>query len=189
MNTREAVKIILSNLEDDDAAIFTTGYISRYAFDIKDRDANFYMIGSMGLLSSVGLGIALNSDRKVFIFDGDGSILMDLGTMAMIASQKAHNLIHIALDNRVYNSTGGQPTISRNVDLSSLAKACGYKRTLKINSINELNKNCASIFSGSGPIFLHLKIRDKTPIGAGRITIDPWALSARFRNEITGKLR
>ena len=110
MNRSQALKIILPNLEESDLCIFTTGFISRRAFAIKDRKANFYMIGSMGLVSSLGLGIALNTNKKVIIFDGDGSLLMDMGTMAMIANYKPENLFHIALDNEVYNSTGGQPT-------------------------------------------------------------------------------
>lgn len=185
MNTRQAIEIILSRLREDDIALFTTGYISRHAFSIKDRDANFYMIGSMGLLSSVGLGIALSSDKKVFIFDGDGSALMDMGAMAMIASHKAPNVVHIVLDNRSYMSTGGQPTISKNIDFSYVAQACGYKRSLKISSVNQLGKSFPGILSGSGPVFLHLKTRDESPVDAGRVSIGPEALSRRLINKIT----
>ena len=85
MNSSDAINIILDNLKDGDIAVSTTGFISRRIFALKDRDANFYMIGSMGLVSAVGLGIALNSRKRVVVLDGDGSALMDMGTMAMIA--------------------------------------------------------------------------------------------------------
>ena len=121
MNRREAIKMIFDKLDDEDIALFTTGMISREAFGIKDRGMNFYMIGSMGLLSSVALGIALNTTKKVFIFDGDGSALMDLGTMSMFGAVSPKNLVPIVLDNESYLSTGGQPTISSKMVLLRLS--------------------------------------------------------------------
>ena len=93
--------------------ISANGFISRDLFEVCDKSSNFYMIGSMGLASSIGLGVALKNPRKsVFIFDGDGNILMNLGSLTTIASQKPKNLIHVVFDNSVHESTGGQPTNS-----------------------------------------------------------------------------
>ena len=80
--------------------------ISREAFNIRDRAENFYMIGSMGLLTALGLGLALQSPAwRIWVIEGDGSALMSLGTLPLIATLRAHNLIHVVLDNEVYEST------------------------------------------------------------------------------------
>ena len=106
----EAVKTVLSGLKGNEFIVSTTGMISRELYDIKEDDnKNFYMIGSMGCASSFALGVALQqNDKKVVIFDGDGALLMKLGTLATIGHYKPANLIHILFDNESYESTGGQ---------------------------------------------------------------------------------
>ena len=131
MTRHEALEHILAPLSDRDLALFTTGMISREAFNIRDRAENFYMIGSMGLLNALGLGLALQSPAwRIWVIEGDGSALMSLGTLPLIATMRVPNLIHVVLDNEVYESTGGQPTISSEVDLAALAEAAGYARVL-----------------------------------------------------------
>mgnify|MGYP000675218840 FL=1 len=87
----------------DEPVVHANGFICRESFAQKDREANFYMIGSMGLASSIGLGVALcKPDKKVIIIDGDGNVLMAMGTLAMIAAEAPKNLIHVVIDNEVY---------------------------------------------------------------------------------------
>jgi len=180
MNTRSAVDTVLSSLSEKDIALFATGFISREAFDAKDRDSNFYLIGSMGLISSIGLGIALNSKKRIFIFDGDGSALMELGTLAMIANHRPSNLFHIVLDNEKYASTGGQPSISKDEDLSCITRALGYKRVFKIDNITKLRKSCKNILKEKGPVLVLLKVKDKNTIDIGRVSIAPERLTSRI---------
>ena len=187
MNSKQAIDIVLSNLRDQDIAFFTTGYISRYAFSYGDRMSNFYMIGSMGLVSPVALGAALNTSKKVFIFDGDGSLLMNMGAMAMVANHKPENLFHIVLDNEAYESTGSQPSISRRINFSSIAKAMGYKHVSTIDRKDELRKRCSSMFHKKGPYFLHVKLGKAGSIKTGRVSIDPETLSQRIRKKIKEK--
>lgn len=182
MKRHEAIAAILSILNEDNIAIFTTGMISREALSIKDRNGNLYMIGSMGLASSVGLGIALNSNKKVVIIDGDGSALMDLGTMAVIGSEKAENLIHVVLDNGVYQSTGGQPTISSKIDLSKIAKIAGYSCTTVIENLED--KNILDKLMGSkGPVCIVMKV-DKDSLKPPRIDLLPEQITERIRRSI-----
>ena len=95
-----AISVILESVEPDDLVLSTTGMISREVFVTDDRPANFYMLGSMGLLSSFGLGLALQfPDKRVYILEGDGSALMSLGALPLIAAERPQNLIHIILDN------------------------------------------------------------------------------------------
>ena len=134
MMTRvQAIRRVMEHAAPDDLVLTTTGMVSREACMIDDRPGNFYMLGSMGLLSSLGLGLSLLApERRVFILEGDGSALMSLGALALIASQRPRNLVHVILDNESYESTGGQPTISREVDLARVGESCGYQRTARI---------------------------------------------------------
>ncbi|MCR4290106.1 MAG: thiamine pyrophosphate-dependent enzyme [Candidatus Scalindua sp.] len=112
MNYREAITTI-TELLDDQLVVCANGLISREAFTIRDRPENFYMIGSMGMASSIGMGVALNKpSKKTIILEGDGNLLMNLGSLPMVGSLQPGNLLHIVLDNEVYASTGNQPTIS-----------------------------------------------------------------------------
>ena len=95
MNRKEAMKIICDGINDE-IIISANGFISRDLFSTLDKDSNFYMIGSMGLASSIGLGIAIkNPRRRIFVFDGDGNILMNLGSLVTIGSIQPRNFIHI----------------------------------------------------------------------------------------------
>ena len=111
MIRKTAIAIALEHIEFDDRIISANGFISRDLFSISDTRPTFYMIGSMGLASSIGLGIALKDPgKKVFVFDGDGNILMNLGSLTTIGSLKPKNLVHVVFDNSVHESTGSQPT-------------------------------------------------------------------------------
>ena len=114
----QAIERILSHMRDGDLVVSTTGMISRELFTLDDRPGNFYMIGSMGLASAMGLGLAIQApNKRVFVLEGDGSALMSLGTLPLIASERPANLVHIILDNEAYESTGGQASISLKFDL------------------------------------------------------------------------
>ena len=109
--------------------ISNIGFPSRELFAAKDRTENFYMLGSMGLASSIGLGLALaRPERKVIVLDGDGSVLMNLGTLATIAHHAPENYLLVILDNCCYGSTGSQPTCTHlGTDLAALATGGGSR--------------------------------------------------------------
>ena len=127
MIRKEAVEIIAKNI-DGNPIVSANGFISRDLFQVSDKESNFYMIGSMGLASSIGLGIALkNPNKRIFVFDGDGNILMNLGSLVTIGSIQPRNFIHIIFDNHVHESTGGQPTTSNKIKISNIAQKANYK--------------------------------------------------------------
>lgn len=179
-----AIKIISSYVDRTSVCIYTTGMISREAYDIKDRKANLYMIGSMGLVSSVGLGIALNTKRRVFVFDGDGSILMDMGTLATIGAQAPENFVHIVLDNESYESTGGQPTSSHAVKLHKVARACGYRYAAIIRDEPGLRRAMKQLDARKGPCLILAKATDKYHAQASRVNINPAGLKRRFMSYV-----
>ena len=116
------------------AVVATTGKTGRELFTCEDRPQQLYQVGSMGCASAMGLGIALNTQRPVLVLDGDGAALMKLGTVATVGAHAPGNLIHVVLDNGVHDSTGGQATVSPNVDFAAVAQACGYPRAFRCDS-------------------------------------------------------
>jgi phosphonopyruvate decarboxylase/sulfopyruvate decarboxylase subunit beta len=139
------------------------------------------MIGSMGLASSIALGVALkNPTKKVFVFDGDGNILMNLGSLVTIGTLNPKNLIHIIFDNEIHESTGGQPTNSKYVRIDSLAKSANYN-VFKIKSKSNLEKLLKNIKKISGPILILIKV-DSSDHVSKRITFSPIQIKNRFMN-------
>ena len=106
--------------------ICNIGLPSQELFMLDDQPSNFYMLGTMGLASSIGLGLALAQSKKVIAIDGDGSVLTNLATLATIANNVADNYVLLIVDNGSYGSTGDQPTYAgMKTSLTEVAKACG----------------------------------------------------------------
>ena len=182
MIRKEAISIIAKEIGDQ-PIISANGFISRDLFEVCDRNSNFYMIGSMGLSSSIGLGLALkNPKKKFFVFDGDGNILMNLGSLVTIASIKPKNLIHIIFDNSSHESTGGQPTISKKIQIDSLAKTLKYK-TYRINTKKELEMILGKIKKIKGPILILIKI-SKSKITSKRVNVNAVEIKQRFMKSL-----
>jgi sulfopyruvate decarboxylase subunit beta len=124
-------------------------------YSIKHQKSNFYMLGSMGLVSSIGFGISLFTSKNVVVIDGDGSLLANLGTLSTIAVAKPKNLTILAIDNGVHGTTGNQPTAtSFCVDLESTAKGLGIEKTHKAASRKEVLSVLQGL--GDGPNFVHI---------------------------------
>ncbi len=123
----------------DGLIVCNIGYPSRELYSLNDRPENFYMLGSMGLASSIGLGLAMNCGEKVYVIDGDGSILMNMGTLSTIANNKADNLCLVIVDNGSYGSTGGQKTYtSGKTDLEIIARGAGNSEVVRVKNKDEL---------------------------------------------------
>jgi sulfopyruvate decarboxylase subunit beta len=145
MNRMEAIALVAETAQAQSALLISNiGFPSRELYAAKDRDANFYMLGSMGLASSIGLGLALGQAqclpaRRVIVLDGDGSVLMNLGTLATIAHYAPENYLLVILDNCCYGSTGSQPTCTHlGTDLSALALAAGVKSVQQVDNLDDL---------------------------------------------------
>ncbi len=189
MNYREAITTI-TELLDDQPVVCANGLISREAFTINDRAENFYMIGSMGMASSIALGVALNKpSKKVIILEGDGNLLMNLGSLPMAGSLQPGNLLHIVLDNEAYASTGNQPTISNVIELEEIARSARYAYVKKVTTNENLKTEMIHTLKNEGPSFLLVKIVDtEEEREIGRVTHSPEQIKERFMSAINGKI-
>ncbi|HEX9757737.1 MAG TPA: thiamine pyrophosphate-dependent enzyme [Nitrospiria bacterium] len=188
MLTRTQALLTISENLTSQLVIHCNGYIGRESFTLKDRRENFYMIGSMGLASSIGFGLALSNPRKkVIVLDGDGNVLMNLGALSTIGVFQPQNLTHIVLDNGVYGSTGNQPTLSSKIDLAKMAMAAGYRWMSKPNTIEELVQAFEKSQSTPGPCLIHILIPPTTDeTGIGRVTYTPEEMTRRLRSVVAG---
>lgn len=185
MIRKEAVSILAKEIGNK-PIVSANGFMSRDLFETFEKQSNFYMIGSMGLASSIGLGIALkNPKKRTYIFDGDGNILMNLGSLVTIGSIKPQNLVHVVFDNNSHESTGGQPTNSEKIDILKIAKSANYK-TFKITSKNQLSKIIVKIKNEKGPIMILIKIQ-KSKEKSIRVEISPKNIKKRFMKSINKK--
>jgi sulfopyruvate decarboxylase subunit beta len=179
----DAIKKITESLNDE-IIVCNLGAPSRELFDISDREENFYMLGSMGLCSSIAFGIAISrTNRKVICIDGDGSILMNLGSLSTIANNNPINLTLIVIDNSSYGSTGDQKTYTSNkTRLEIIAKGAGYdsitvidKEEDIIEKLNQLELGCHFVLIKTQP--------GNAPVK--NVSIHPEDLKERFRKAIS----
>ena len=187
MKRYEAIEVITKELKGDELVISANGKISRELFSIKDAPNNFYMLGSMGLASSIGFGLAYNlPNRKIVVIDGDGNILMNLGSLATIGHFATSNLIHIVLDNEMHASTGGQPTVSNTVRLEEVANAAGFRAVRKVSSVEDLRMIVRVVLNSEGPSFVLIKI-EKGEREVPRISYEPTHIKGRFKEAIANR--
>ncbi|MGH9474891.1 MAG: thiamine pyrophosphate-dependent enzyme [Terriglobales bacterium] len=186
MKRIDAIRSIIHVL-DGALVVHATGMISRESYTVEDRPENFYMIGSMGLNSAIALGVALNAPRRlVVILDGDGSVLMNMGTLASIAELKPANLIHVVLDNESYASTGGQPTISGKISLERVAAAAGYAYAGRAENEASLAGELACLTARPRPAFLLVKVDPGNHPDLPRVRHTPPEIRERFARAIAG---
>ena len=185
MIRKDAVELIAREIGDQ-PIISANGFMSRDLYETNEKESNFYMIGSMGLASSIGLGVALKTPRKkIHIFDGDGNILMNLGSFVTIGALKPKNLVHFIFDNNSHESTGGQPTNSSEIQLEKLAYVAKFK-IFKISKKGQIKNIISKIKQGTGPILVIVKI-EKGKARSNRVDILPQDIKYRFMKSLKKK--
>src|SRR5207249_10772113 len=184
MQIRAMAMAALLEVLTDHPVIICNGFPSREAYKIADRPTHFYMIGSMGSAPAIGLGVALAKPKKqVVIFDGDGNVLMGLGTLATVGALKPKNFIHVVFDNEVYGSTGNQPTLSRVVPLDQVARAAGYVHVERVREREDLVYELKDMLGKEGPSFLLVKVTEQSE-DVDRVLLEPVEITNRFKKAI-----
>ncbi|AEB10093.1 phosphonopyruvate decarboxylase [Desulfobacca acetoxidans] len=182
LKRQEAIAIICQTLRGDELLISTTGKISRELYNTKDAGNNFYMVGSMGCASAIGLGLALaQPQRRVVVLDGDGACLMKMGNLSTIGHYRPANLIHLVLDNEAYDSTGGQASNSATASLSGVAKEAGYRTAQQVSDPEALTERLQTILGQPGPHFLLIKVATGAAVDLPRPSLTPPEMKDRFQ--------
>ena len=139
----------------------------------------------MGLASSIGLGVAISRpDQKTIIIDGDGNILMSMGTLAMIAAAAPKNLLHVVIDNEAYESTGSQRSLSNSVSLEKVAQSAGYLLSKKITHKDHIKEAFKELMENDGPSFLLIKVEPSFDKSTGRVHHTPEEITTRFMKSL-----
>jgi sulfopyruvate decarboxylase subunit beta len=166
----------------DALVVACNGMIGRDLFATGDRPNHFYMIGSMGLASSIGLGLALTQPkRRVVVLDGDGNVLMNMGTLANVAAARPANYYHVILDNGTHASTGDQKTVSNLVHLEEVARAAGYRQVWRVHNAADLERAARAFHSATGPVCLLLEVEPGNQPKVQRVAIEAPMMTLRFR--------
>lgn len=143
---REEIIRHIVKVSGEDPIVSTTGKASRELFEIRAANGqshkyDFLTVGSMGHSSSIALGIALNKPgRRIWCVDGDGAVLMHMGSMAVVGANRPENLIHVVINNGAHETVGGMPTVARSIDLVKIALACGYPNAVCVDSFADLDR-------------------------------------------------
>jgi hypothetical protein len=161
--------------------IHANGYMCRESFSLGDRPENFYMIGSMGLASAIGLGFSLaDRDTATVVLDGDGNLLMNLGILPLVAALHPRRFVHIVFDNEVYGSTGSQRSITTEIRLDRLAEAAGYRTVAAVTDADGITQAVQTALDRDGPHFILAKVTAEEA-NVPRIPYTPHQLRDRFR--------
>lgn len=179
MSREEAIQTVAAALGEKDCIVSTTGMISRELFEYRasmnqSHERDFLTVGSMGHASQIALGIALEQpQRRVWCFDGDGAVIMHMGSMAIVANKEPKNYIHVVFNNGAHDSVGGQPTVGLKIDLPGVAKAVGYKATYSVDNKADLRAVLNNLKDQEGPLFLEVRVKKGNRKDLGRPTTTP----------------
>ncbi len=179
LTREEIIENVIDRLSQSDAVVCTTGKASRELFEIRSRrgqnhDQDFLTVGSMGHASQIALGIALaQPERRVICLDGDGSVLMHMGSLSTIGLMAPNNFKHIVINNGVYDSVGGQPTAGFKVDFPSIALAGGYRWASRANEKSQLGGLLSNFLETPGLAFLEIRVKAGARSDLGRPTRSP----------------
>jgi phosphonopyruvate decarboxylase len=175
----QAIKLIVDSLSEKDIVVATTGVTSRELFEYREtlsqgHEKDFLTVGGMGHANQIALGIALQkSDRQVFCFDGDGAMLMHMGSLAINANTRCGNFKHIIFNNGAHDSVGGQPTVAYKIDVEAIANAVGYDKVLQANNEYEIKNALKELQQFNGMVLLEIRVNKGFRSDLGRPTTTP----------------
>jgi len=188
MYREEALKIIVSEIGSSDIVIATTGVLSRELFEYREfreegHEKDFLTVGGMGHTSQIALGIALQKkNRQVFCLDGDGSMIMHMGSLAINATNNADNFKHIVFNNNAHDSVGGQPTVAGEINLQKIVEGFGYKWCKLAETGQQIKRAIKEMRLINGPAFLEVQVKKGFRGDLGRPTRTPLDNKLDFMN-------
>jgi phosphonopyruvate decarboxylase len=175
----EVIQIIAKNILDKDIIVTTTGLASRELFEFRaatnqNHTQDFLTVGGMGHASQIALSIAIQKkDRRVYCLDGDGALLMHMGSMVTNGSLNCQNFTHVLLNNSSHESVGGQPTPVNNIGIHNIAKEVGYDFCETVRTKEELITCIKKTQNFEGSVFIDVKLKNGFRPNLGRPTKSP----------------
>lgn len=176
---REEIIRHIADISGDDPIVSTTGKASRELFEIREKNGrghkyDFLTVGSMGHSSSIALGIALQKpETRIWCVDGDGALLMHMGSMAVLGANAPRNMIHVVINNGAHETVGGMPTVACDMDLAGIAKACGYKSAVSVDNFEDLDRELEAAKNRKELSFIEAKCAMGARSDLGRPTSTP----------------
>jgi len=186
LSREEALELLCENLNNFDALVSTTGFTSRELYELRekrgeDHRREFLTVGSMGHSAGIALGIALSKpSRQIICVDGDGSLMMHMGTMATVGLSKPKNFKHILINNGCHDSVGGQTTGGFHVDFCQIAKSCGYVYAESVSEPSEVAEKIKAVRAMEGPAFLEITVNKGARKDLGRPKSSPIENKTQF---------
>ena len=183
MRRFDSIKKLIVDLDDEVIVVGNLGPTSDEMWHAKDRQKNYYTYGSMGLCSSIALGISLNCNNKVVAFDGDGSILMNLGSLATIGRENPSNLIVLIWDNEMWGQVGRQYSHTHyTANLEEISRGSGINHTATVENIEQLEIVFSKALSSEGPWVIIAKIEEGEYLPVA--PVEPEKTTYRFRESM-----
>jgi sulfopyruvate decarboxylase subunit beta len=188
MRRYEALQEIMRAVTDEPVVI-TLGHPAQELFTLRDRPQNFYMLGSMGLCTSIGHGLALSQPRKVVVIDGDAAVTMNMGGFATIGHTRPKNLVQIVIDNGANGSTGFQPSFTaERLRLDEVARAAGLDQIDVVTERERIAPAVSAALTGDqGPYFILIRTQVGMPDNIGVIPLGPIEIKDRFTKSLLSK--
>ena len=191
LSREKIIKLTIKSIPTDTTIVSTTGFTSRELFEIRkiekmNHENDFLTIGGMGHTSQIAAGIALaKPSQRILCIDGDGSLLMHSGSMAVNAL--CSNLVHIVINNGVHDSVGGQPTLAKNIILSALAKSFGYGCSVTVDNEYDLIKSLKDAFKANKSFFIEVKSEKGSRSDLGRPDLSTNIIKKLFMEKLKRK--
>jgi len=176
------IEVIAAVAARQGLVICNLGLPSRELYSLSDKPSHFFMLGSMGMASSIGLGLALAQKKRVYVIDGDGSLLMNLGSLATLARQTPKNYCLVVVDNKGYGSTGHQPTpTAGRTDLARIALGAGIERVCSVKTLKDLDE-CLDRYAEECLVII--AETDSFNADVPHVPLIPHFIARRFKEEV-----
>ncbi len=194
LNREEVLGSLLKLAPEGACVVSTTGKISRELYEQSNRlygghDRLFMTVGGMGHASMIAFGIAQTDNRRrVICIEGDGAVLMHMGALPFIAENAPENYVHIIINNQAHESVGAMPTGCQTANFAELAKAAGYKKTLRINTKEELSGIGSMLQTECGPVLAEIMVTLDARADLGRPAESAGENRDLFMSYLNGKI-
>lgn len=188
---REEIIQHIVKFTGEDPVVSTTGKASRELFETRTANGqshkyDFLTVGSMGHSSSIALGVAINKpNTKIWCIDGDGAVLMHMGSMALIGANAPKNMVHIIINNGAHETVGGMPTVAEKINLVEMARACGYPNAVCVDNFKDLDKELENVRKRNELSMIEVKCSIGARDSLGRPTTTALENKEKFMNFIS----